>query len=235
MDAPEAAQAMQAWRLVTGKTPTGSYSPLLVSLQALLFSLFGASDMAARLFPALAGSALVMLPFLIRSSVGRLGALAASLALAISPSLVYSARYGDGAALLTVSVLGLVVLTLAYRRERHHAYLYALSVFAALALLADPRVVGSAIVLALSWAIERFVFGRDLFGFSDEDGERQPVPWRPIGLVFGGVLVVGRDGVRSESGRPGGVGRLAGGLDSALDAGGQRAALVLSVAGLGSL
>jgi uncharacterized protein (TIGR03663 family) len=203
MDVPEAAQAWQAWRLATGKTPTGGYSPLLISLQALLFGVFGASDSAARLFPALAGSILVVLPYLIRHSVGRLGALAAALALAISPSLVYSARYGDGAALLVASVMGVVVLWLAYRQDRRRAYLYALSVLAALALLADPRVVGALIVLALAWAVERFLFGRDLLALRDMDGEQQPAPWRQIGLVFGCVLVLGATAFATN---PGGMG-----------------------------
>ena len=204
MDLPEADQAWQAWRLATGQVPAGSYSPLLLSGQALLFGLFGASDVAARLLPALAGSALVVLPYLIRRSIGRLGALAASLALATSPSLVYSARYGDGATLLLASLLGLVVLWLAYLQgghrspDRRPAYLNAIAVLAAFALLADPRVIGALIVLALSWAVERFLFGRDLL-VSGVGGEE----WRRLALVFGGVLLVGATAFALN---PGGLG-----------------------------
>jgi uncharacterized protein (TIGR03663 family) len=204
MDVSEAHQAWQAWRLATGKTPTGSYSPLLLSGQALVFALFGASDAAARLLPVLAGSALVALPYLLRRQLGRIGALAAALALAISPSLVYSARYGDGAAWLLTATLGLVALWLAYRRERRGAHPYAIAALAAIALLADPRVVGVLIALALAWAVERFLLARDPLGLDRAavSGE-QPVAWGKIGLCFASVLVVA---ATAFSLNPGGLG-----------------------------
>jgi uncharacterized protein (TIGR03663 family) len=196
LDAPEADQALQAWRLVTGApaaadVPTGGspargYSPLLLTGQAMLFALFGASDLTARLLPVLAGCALVVLPYWLRSYIGRIGALAASLALAISPTLVYSARYGDGTTLLLACVMGWMVLWLAYRRERRDAYLYTIAVLAAVALLADPRVIGVSVVLVLSWAVERFLFGRDILAL---DGE-QPFPWSGLGVTFGATLIL---------------------------------------------
>jgi uncharacterized protein (TIGR03663 family) len=191
MDAPEADQALQAWRLATGATPAREapaegYSPLLLTGQAILFALFGTGDFTARLIPALAGCTLVLLPYFIRSYIGRIGALAASLALAISPTLVYSARYGDGTTLLLASVMGVMVLWLAYRRERRDVYLYAVAVLAAFALLADPRVVGMAIVLVLSWVVERFLFGRDILALDAE----QSLPWRGLGLTFGTTLIL---------------------------------------------
>jgi uncharacterized protein (TIGR03663 family) len=190
MDVPEAAQAGQAWTLATGvqlpPTMTGGESPLLLSGQALLFALFGASDFMARLLPALAGSLLVLLPYLMRPQVGRFGALAASLALAISPTLVYSARYADGNSLLLLAAFGALALWLAYREKRQTGYLYAIAVFTALALLADLRVVGLAIAGLLAWAIERFAFGNDPFALEAEE----PLPWRNLAICFGGTFVL---------------------------------------------
>ena len=120
--------------------------------------------------------------------MGRVGALAAALALAISPTLVYSARYGDGATLLLLCAFGALALWLAYQRESgRQAYLYAIAVLAALALLADLRVVGLVIVGLVAWAIERFVFGRDLFELRHAD---EPLPWRDLALCFGGTFVL---------------------------------------------
>ena len=172
MDVPEAEQAGQAWQLATGGTPAGRWSPLLLSGQALLFALFGASDTTVRLLPALAGSLIVLLPFFLRSRVGRVGALAAALALAISPTLVYSARTGDGATLLAFCAFGALALWFAYREHKSTGYLYAIAVLAALGLLADLRVVGLLIVGLAAWAIERFIFGRDLL-YLDAD---EPFP-----------------------------------------------------------
>jgi uncharacterized protein (TIGR03663 family) len=191
MDVPEAEQALQAWKLATGGTPTGRWSPLLLSGQALLFALFGASDAATRLLPALAGSLLVLLPFALRSRMGRIGALAASLALAISPTLVYSARYGDGTSLLLFTAFGALALWNVYQEKRRTGYLYAVSLLAALALLADLRVVGVVLVGAVAWAIERFILGRDPFAPAESaDTADKPLPWRELMLCFGGTFVL---------------------------------------------
>jgi uncharacterized protein (TIGR03663 family) len=191
MDVPEAAQAGQAWQLATGGTllpadDTGRVSPLLLSGQALLFALFGASDVTARLLPALAGSLVVLLPFFLRSLVGRIGALVAALALALSPTLVYSARYGGGATLLLFCAFGALALWLAWREKRQTGYLYAIAILAALALLADLRAVGLAIAGFVAWAIERFILHDDLFAL--ETDER--LPWRDLALCFGGTFVL---------------------------------------------
>jgi 4-amino-4-deoxy-L-arabinose transferase-like glycosyltransferase len=72
-------------------------SPAYFFLTYLAFWLFGASDAAARLGPALLGSALVLAPALVRDRLGRGGALAASAVLAISSSLLAASRSADGA------------------------------------------------------------------------------------------------------------------------------------------
>jgi len=205
MDVPEAEQAWQAWQLTRGQAATGSYSPLLLSGQALLFILFGAGDAAARLWPALAGSAMVLTPYFVRSSLGRIGSLAAALALAISPSLIYSSRYGNGGMLLVACMLGLMTLWLAYEKDRRPAYLYAIAVMGAFALLADPRVVGVLIVQGVAWAMERFLFRRNLFDASADqrDASVRSLSWKGFGLTLGVTLVLGATAFAFN---PGGLG-----------------------------
>jgi uncharacterized protein (TIGR03663 family) len=186
MDVPEADHAWQAWQLTRGVEPEGGYSPLLLSGQALLFTLLGGSDVLARLWPALLGGAMVLLPYLMRDHLGRVGALAAGLGMAVSPTLVYSARYGDGVTPMLFCLLASGALWLAYGRDRRPGYLYALAVVGALFLLSDPRVIGLLIVVVVAWAIERYAFRRNVFEF----GADPPLPWKRLGTVFGMVLLV---------------------------------------------
>jgi uncharacterized protein (TIGR03663 family) len=93
----EAREAMLSWRAVTlGDMPQANYSPLLFALNAVLFSLCGSSDVIARLWPALFGSALTLAPFLFRRQIGRIGALATGLYLAFSPTALLASRQLDG-------------------------------------------------------------------------------------------------------------------------------------------
>ncbi len=190
MDVSEARSAWQAWQLAGGGAPDGDYSPLLLTGQTLLFVLFGAGDAAARLWPALFGSAMVVWPYFVRSRLGRWGAWTSALVLAVSPTLVYSSRYGDGAMLLTACTLGAVLLWLRgrgeTRAEARPAYWGAIAALAAGALLADPRVIAVLIAFALAWAVEKFLFARNMFA---GDAER-PVDGRRLAITLGATLAL---------------------------------------------
>jgi hypothetical protein len=101
--------------------------------------------------------------------------------------------------LLVTSVMGAMVLWLAYQRDRRPAYLRAIAVIDALAFLADPRVIGVLIVQVLAWAVERYLFGRDFFK-TDAD---HPIPWKRVGLILGATLVLGATALAFN---PGGLG-----------------------------
>ncbi len=96
LNSDEARQALASWNFVRGIPDSFTGSPLLFTGNAILFTLFGASDAAARWLPALFGSALTLLPVLLRRDLGRTGALIASALLAFSPSLVFFSRNLDG-------------------------------------------------------------------------------------------------------------------------------------------
>lgn len=120
----EATQALATWRLHTGGEPVSGYSPLLVSGGALTFFLFGASDVTARLIPALFGASLAALPYLLRKELGRVGALAASVLLTFSPTSLFFSRYAGGGVIVATCALVMLVAALRYMEERRPFYLY---------------------------------------------------------------------------------------------------------------
>src|SRR3954454_6340788 len=71
------------------------HGPLLFHLDALFFLLFGASDAVSRSPAALAGVAMVGVPYLLRDQkfLGRWGALSASALMLLSPSILYYTRF----------------------------------------------------------------------------------------------------------------------------------------------
>ena len=89
---------------------------LLGALQWITFWLVGASDSLARLFPALAGTVLVLFPYFFRARLGRLGALFAAGILAIDPWMIACSGLADSSMLSWA--LGLVALSLLDRGAR---------------------------------------------------------------------------------------------------------------------
>ncbi len=69
------------------------HGPLLFHMTAFFFLLFGDNDFTSRLYPAIIGIAVVMMPVLFRRWLGRTGALLTSIMFLISPLLLYYSRY----------------------------------------------------------------------------------------------------------------------------------------------
>jgi uncharacterized protein (TIGR03663 family) len=130
MQAPEAAQALAAWRLAQGlpqDSALGQSSPLLFTSDMFLFALFGANDFLARLVPALSGALLVIGPYFLRQRLGRMDALAASFLLALSPSALFFSRYLGGEIIVAACALAITWGLFGYldRRQPKHLYLVA--------------------------------------------------------------------------------------------------------------
>jgi len=174
LNAQEAREAMLAWRAATGQgMPGGSYSPVLLALNALLFTLCGTSDSLARLWPALFGSALVLIPWLLRQRIGRVGALAASLYLALSPTALVASRQLDGATLVALGgmvLLGGLVRFLEadhdvtddpvtdHRATVRRPWLAFAAGGLALAVASSPSAYGLLLSMALSWLLLAWVW-----------------------------------------------------------------------------
>ena len=139
MQAPEAAQALEAWRSAQG-LPQGSAltqsSPILFTSNMFLFALFGATDFLARLLPALSGALLVIGPYFLRRHLGRMGALAASFLLAISPSALFFSRYLGGEIVVVACALAITYGLFGYLDQRQPKHLSLAAIALGLALSA---------------------------------------------------------------------------------------------------
>ncbi len=92
----ETHHANYSWRLFMGLGYMHDpllHGPFLYHINALFFFLFGDNNTTARLGPALFGSALVVMPYLIRRELGRSAALLAAVYLLISPAYLYWGRH----------------------------------------------------------------------------------------------------------------------------------------------
>ncbi|MBE9508788.1 MAG: hypothetical protein IMY86_12155, partial [Chloroflexi bacterium] len=152
LNSHEAHEAMLAWRAVTGRgMPEGDYSPLLFAANALLFFLCGASDALARLWPALLGGALALVPFLFRRRVGRVGALVAGLYLAISPTVLFASRQLDGAILAAAGGMTFLGGIVRFSDAEKRCWLTLSSVGLALAVTANSSAYGLLLAMGLAW------------------------------------------------------------------------------------
>ncbi len=156
LNGPEAREAMLAWRAATGvgrPFQAAGYSPLLFAANALLFTLFGAGDGLARLWPALLGSTLTLTPFLFRRRLGRVGALAAGLYLALSPTTLLASRQLDGAAVAAVGGMVLLGGLACFFDTGASRWLTLSAGGLALALTASSSAYGLLLTLGLAWLI----------------------------------------------------------------------------------
>ncbi|MBI4338383.1 MAG: TIGR03663 family protein [Chloroflexi bacterium] len=123
---------------------------------AALFHLLGDSVSTARLLPALMGTLLVALPLLLRSYLGRTGALATSVLLAFSPSMLYYSRFLRDDIFMMVWSLLLIAFLWRYLEARKTRYLALSAAVLAMAFATEETayllafVVGSYLFL---WAI----------------------------------------------------------------------------------
>src|SRR5579875_977486 len=92
----ESLHAVYSWKLFQGQGYVHDpmmHGPFQFHAKALMFFLFGDNDVTARLAEVLLGTGLVALACLLRAELGRFGALAAAVLLALSPSLLYFSRF----------------------------------------------------------------------------------------------------------------------------------------------
>ena len=108
----ESLHAYYSWELSQGSGLIHNpmlHGPLQMELTALIFFLLGDSDTTARLLYAFAGSVLILLPVLIRNSLGKYGAITTATLLAISPTMVYFSRFARNDILMAVLAFGIVI------------------------------------------------------------------------------------------------------------------------------
>jgi uncharacterized protein (TIGR03663 family) len=100
------------------------HGPFLFHLTAVSYWLFGDNDLTARIPVALFGVALVLMPYFLRSWLGRAGALFASFFFLISPYLTYYSRYIRHDIYVIVWAMIVFIATWFYFRDRNEKYLW---------------------------------------------------------------------------------------------------------------
>ena len=125
------------------------HGPLRFYLTAAMYLLFGDSDFTARLAPALMGTLMVPLPYLLRGQLGRVGAFATALLLAFGPSYLYFSRFAREDIYFAAVTFALVVVAFRFL-ERPRGY--------------QPAVIGA--LLAASFAIKETTFITGFVGFT---------------------------------------------------------------------
>ncbi|MBA3826762.1 MAG: TIGR03663 family protein, partial [Ktedonobacterales bacterium] len=131
----ESLHAYYSWQFLIN--PSGyQYNPLLhgpfqfhiIPFFYVMGSLFhlannGINDFMARMLPALMGLAMVPMPYFLRHQLGRWGAIAASLVLAVSPSFVYYSRFVRDDIYVTCFTLLIVVAAIQYSQTQRVGWL----------------------------------------------------------------------------------------------------------------
>ena len=140
----ESQDAYFSWLFLT----TGEYEyqpilhgPLRFYLTAATYGILGDTDLTARLPPALMGTLMVPLPYLLRAQLGRIGAFAAAVGLAFGPAYLYYGRFAREDIYIACITLALLVVTFRFLdRPRRH----------------QPALIGA--LLALSFATKESTF-----------------------------------------------------------------------------
>lgn len=193
LNAAEAGRALNAWQLARGAAPDIVGSPLLLHGTALSFFLFSANDFTARLFPALFGAALVLVPALWRGYLGRMGALLAAGLLTFSPLAVYYSRYLGPQILVAGSTLLVLTAAAGFADSRDNRYLYLGAVGTALLLASGPSAYFTVLILVaagvVAWTISPHL-GGDLLDRLRKAGKgRVSERARTAGLLFLGTAL----------------------------------------------
>jgi hypothetical protein len=151
----EANWALQAWDTIQGNKPILGPQPAYVIITSALFFLVSGLNALARLFPAVAGSLLVFLPWLLKPytagslQLKRAGVILAFF-LALDPGLVALSRTA-GSLMPALSFSLLTLGCLAARKPR------LAGILGALALLSGPALLEGLLGLGLAWLAARLL------------------------------------------------------------------------------
>jgi uncharacterized protein (TIGR03663 family) len=163
--------------------PSNYHGPTLYYLTWLSVELFGKTTDALRLGTAAAGFLAVLLLILLHPYIGRIGALAAAVLLALSPGAVYFSRYFIHEMPLVAATLALVVCTVKAREPRRRALIFAAAAAAGLMFATKETAIISAIVMTAA------VFGSGVLVATNHAGS--------IGAQVAAGVAAARDSIRA--------------------------------------
>ena len=191
LSAAEVEQALAVWRLSQPESTSvglGGVSPAYFTFTTPLTQFAGDGDAMMRLVPALAGLALVLLPWLWRKRLGAVGALTASLLLAVSPPFALVARTAGGEAIALFALLLLAIAADRFMESERDGWLYIAFGALGLGLTSAPLFYGGLVVLGLAWGTLR-LFGPALPPRMGANGHQSRATLRRAAL-FGLALFV---------------------------------------------
>jgi hypothetical protein len=139
----EAAWAWQAYQVSQAEAAQIGSQPAYVLLTSMLFFIFSSSEYLARLLPAVLGSMVIAVPFVLKEKIGRKAALVAAFGLALDPLSVAVSRQ-VGSPMLAVGFASLAFAAWHYRKPG------LTGVFSALFLLSGQPGVVAIIALAIT-------------------------------------------------------------------------------------
>ena len=142
------------------------HGPSLFHSYALGFLLFGDNDATSRLWAAVYGVILVLMPGLLRGPrlLGRWGALACSALLLVSPAILYQSRYNRHDPFMLVATFGFIIAMLRYLERPQRRWVVTAGVFAGLGYATMEVayiitfVLVTFVVTVVSWQTERRMF-----------------------------------------------------------------------------
>ena len=182
----EANWALQAFQLSQNAHPALSPQPGYILPTAFIFFLFGGSDFTARVLPALAGSLLVMVPYILRDKLPGKSAIILAFFLALEPGLIAMSRTA-GSPILAVSFT-LLALSLWLTKQPRWAGL-----FGALALLSGPALWPGLVALGVAILVAgRFPKQDNAGNPNSAEGEIPSARemWKPA-FITGGITLLG--------------------------------------------
>jgi len=174
----EAVSALQALRLSHGEFVSSGSEPLIMVWNAILFFFTGSSSFWTRFFPAMFGSALVLIAPMLRNQIGKVPALVLAYLIAVDPSLIAGSRQVSGWPLALFGLLaGLAFL--------YHDKIWQAALSFAIGLLGGTSLWLAILVGLICFTWEK-VSGNEIKIQIPVGQARQFAAW-----FFGGVLLLG--------------------------------------------
>ena len=180
----EASAALQAMNLANGVKVSVGGQPGYVALTSLLFFLFESSGFLARLWPALFGSAIVLLPLLYRKWLGEKPALFLAFFLALEPGLIALSRTASGTMIGIVCVVAAAGFLFQYKK------LWA-GVFSGMALLGGTSLWPGLIGLIAAGLILHYIFKRTILPVDESIIEPTDLSISWVKVITAAVVTLG--------------------------------------------
>jgi predicted membrane-bound mannosyltransferase/sugar lactone lactonase YvrE len=181
----ESLHATFSWYLYDGRGYTHDplmHGPFQFFMGALSYILMlGPSDAATRVMPAVFGTAIVAMPWLLRRQIGTRAALIAAVLLCFSPTMLYFSRFDREDIFVAFWTFAIMILIWRYLDERKKVYLYGLGAALAFAFATkELTFMTVAITLVFADCALAYELGKRREG---EAVSSNRVLWRTIGLA----------------------------------------------------